>query len=383
MGSITRNNAVLIIYVVLALLMYLGIYAKNEAPLLTGIGLFLVFTSYFLTWDLITSIVLRALKISYEVILARQSVILSITAASPLRLKIPAHVSLICSPHLLCNDDYYVVINGPQEQFNVRARWFGIAEILSIIIRISDPLGIIGNSRFIKIERTIPIEPSKWVLLAMGGQKMPGDYMRSITLMESRLGDFMYLRGYNFLEPASNIHWITSARVNDLISVARSEAGNVPRLVIMEYTPRMLKPLNDNRPIDEALVYLSYLKGLNFILVLIGNGLVRLLTITSSTSLADLELKLREIVIGMENTQELINRATSILGKYVKEVSTDELALFLYPVKTNYGLSREDVNIISKYLNKNSLLLITKASFNELIKANIDLSDVNVIVLGE
>ena len=383
MSSIIRNNAVLIIYVVLASLMYLGIYTKNEAPLLIGIGLFLVFTSYFLTWDLITSIVLKTLRISHEVIPARRSAILSITAISPLRLKLPAHVSLICSPHLLCNDDYYVAINGPQEQFNIRAKWFGVAEILSIIIRVSDPLGIIGNSRFIKIERTISIEPDKWALSTIGDQKMPGDYMRNIALMESRLGDFMYLRGYNFLEPASNIHWVTSARVNDLVSVMRTEAGNVPRSVIMEYTPRMLKPLNGNRPIDEALIYLNYLKGLNFILILIGNGLVRSLTITPSASLADLELKLREIVIGMENAQELINRAMNILGKHVKEVSIEELALFLYPIKTNYGLSREDINIIGKYLNKNSLLLITKASFDELIRANIDLSNVNVIVLGE
>ncbi len=59
MSSIIKGNAILIIYVIMASLMYLGIYAKNEAPLLIGIGLFLVFTSYFLMWDLITSVILR------------------------------------------------------------------------------------------------------------------------------------------------------------------------------------------------------------------------------------------------------------------------------------------------------------------------------------
>ncbi|WP_243678681.1 hypothetical protein [Vulcanisaeta distributa] len=137
------------------------------------------------------------------------------------------------------------------------------------------------------------------------------------------------------------------------------------------------------RPIDEALMYLNHLKGMNFILVLIGNGLVRSLNMASSASLAYLELRLRELVMGFEDRQELINRAMGILGKYVREVSADELMRLLYPTGTDYGLSREDANIISKYLRKNSLLLITKESLNDLIKADINLRDVNVVVIGE
>ncbi len=145
----------------------------------------------------------------------------------------------------------------------------------------------------------------------------------------------------------------------------------------------MLKPVGDMRPIDEALMYLNHLKGMNFILVLIGNGLVRSLNMASSASLAYLELRLRELVMGFEDRQELINRAMGILGKYVREVSADELMRLLYPTGTDYGLSREDANIISKYLRKNSLLLITKESLNDLIKADINLRDVNVVVIGE
>ncbi|WP_252901679.1 DUF58 domain-containing protein [Vulcanisaeta sp. JCM 14467] len=172
------------------------------------------------------------------------------------------------------------------------------------------------------------------------GQRLPGDYVDNATYMESKMGDFMYLRNYSFMEPASNIHWITSARVNELISVARSEAGNALRLVIMEYTPRMLKPMGDMRPIDEALMYLSRLRGMNFSLILIGNGLVRSLNITSSVSLVNLELRLRELVMGFEDRWELINRALKILGKYAKELNTDEIMLLLYPVNTDHGLSR-------------------------------------------
>ncbi len=385
MSSVIRDNAILIIYVIVALLMYLGIYAKNEAPLLIGIGLFLVFTSYFLMWDLITSIILRTLRITHEITHAEQSVTLSITAKSPLRLKLPAHVSLICSPpHLLCGDDYGVVINGPpQEQFNIRVKWFGVAEVLGIIISVFDPLRVIKNSRFIKIIHEVSVEPIRWVSLKIIGQKLPGDSANSTIYVKSRFGDFMYLRDYDFLEPASNIHWLTSARVNELISVVRSEAGNVPKLVIMEYTPRMLKPVGDMRPIDEALIYLSRLKSMNFTLILIGGGLVRSLNVTSSTPLANLELRLRELVMGFEDSQELINRAMVILGRYIKELNIDELMLLLYPVKTDYGLLSEDINAISKYLRRNSLLLITKDSLNELIKANIDLRDVDVIALGE
>ncbi|WP_054842510.1 DUF58 domain-containing protein [Vulcanisaeta distributa] len=243
MRSIIRDNAILMIYVALALLMYLGIYAGNEAPLLTGVGLFLIFTSYFLTWDLLTTVSLRTLRITHELTQTGQGIILSIALSSPLRLKLPTHASLICSPHLLCNDDYYVVINGPQEQINVRARWFGVAEVLGgVIIKVSDPLGIIRNSRFIKIGREVSIEPVRQVLFRVGGQRVSGDYVNSAALTESRMGDFMYLRNYDFLEPASNIHWMTSARVNDLISVVRSETGSAPRLIIMEYTRECLSP---------------------------------------------------------------------------------------------------------------------------------------------
>ncbi|GAB6945155.1 hypothetical protein JCM14467A_19370 [Vulcanisaeta sp. JCM 14467] len=371
------------IYVVIALLMYLGIYARSEAPLLIGVGLFLVFTSYFLTWDLVTSTVLGTLRLSHEITHAGRSIVLSITAVSPLRLKLPAHVSLVCSPHLLCGDDYQIVINGPQEQFDIRVRWLGVAEVVGIVIRVSDPLGVIRNSRFIKIEREIPIEPTRLAPPEVMGQRLPGDYVDNATYMESKMGDFMYLRNYSFMEPASNIHWITSARVNELISVARSEAGNALRLVIMEYTPRMLKPMGDMRPIDEALMYLSRLRGMNFSLILIGNGLVRSLNITSSVSLVNLELRLRELVMGFEDRWELINRALKILGKYAKELNTDEIMLLLYPVNTDHGLSRGDIEALAKYLRSNSLLLITKDSLNELIKANIDLRDVNVVILGD
>ncbi len=229
----------------------------------------------------------------------------------------------------------------------------------------------------------VSVEPIKWASLKIIGQKLPGDSANSAAYTESRFGDFMYLRDYDFLEPASNIHWLTSARVNELISVARSEAGNVPKLVIMEYTPRMLKPVGDMRPIDEALMYLSHLRSMNFTLILIGNGLVRSLSVTSSTPLANLELRLRELVMGFEDKRELINRAMVILGRYARELSIDELMLLLYPVKTDHGLLSEDINAISKYLRRNSLLLITKDSLNELIKANIDLRGVDVITLGE
>ncbi|GAB6948280.1 hypothetical protein JCM16161A_24100 [Vulcanisaeta sp. JCM 16161] len=383
MSSIVRNNAALIIYVALALLMYLGVYAGNEAPLLIGIGLFLALTSYFLTWDLLTSAVLSTLRIIHEMTYAGQSAVLSIAFASPLRIRLPARMQLVCSPHLLCNDDYHVVINGPQEQINIRARWFGVAEVLGVIIKVSDPLDVIRNSRFIKIGREVPIEPGKEALLGVGDQRAFGDYVSNAALTESRMGDFMYLRNYNFLEPASNIHWITSARVNDLISAARSEVGNVPRLIVMEYTPRMLRPVGNRRPIDEALMYLGHLRGSYFMLILIGNGLVRSLNVTSNTSLADLELKLRELVMGFEDRQELISKAMGILGRYVMEVSIEELMRLLYPIRTDRGLSMDDIGIINRYLRRNSLLLITKESLNDLVKANVDLRNVNVIILGE
>ena len=380
-GKVIRGSTALLIYTVIALIMYLGLYARSEAPLLVGIGLFLVITSYLLTWDLITDMTLKTLRVSYDIAHTGHGIELGINATSPLRLKLPIRLSLICTPHLMCGGDYRLVVNGPQEQLSIGIKWLGVAEILGFIARVSDPLNIVGNSRFIRIGRSVPIEPEEEPS-RISGERMPGERVGGMALIESRLGDFMYLRNYDFLEPASNIHWLTSARVNDLISVARSEVGSSPRLVVMEYTPRLLKPLNDKRLIDHALTYLGRLRHAGFTLVLVGNGLVKVLTITPRTSLANLELGLRELAMGLEDRQELINKATRVLGKYVREVEINELMLLLYPERTDHGLSRSDIDEFRKYLRKNALLLISRDSLNELMSANVDLRDVNIIVLG-
>lgn len=59
-----------------------------------------------------------------------------------------------------------------------------------------------------------------------------GGYTGHGLSMEGRLGDFRSLLIYDYERPASSIHWLTSARVSELMMVNRSEYGSCPILIV-------------------------------------------------------------------------------------------------------------------------------------------------------
>mgnify|MGYP001626352910 CR=1 FL=1 len=369
MSSAIKYNRSLIVYVLIASLMYLGIYMKNALLTFVGISLFLVFTSHLLTWDLLTSLSLSLLDINDELVVMKDHVILRIRAKSSLPLKIPAKITLICSPHLQCsNIDRDLIINGKQKDLDLEIKWFGIAKILGIVIKIVDPMGIV-------------IEPKENAQLIIG--KGLSRDLGNAVVFQSRSGDFVTLKEYDFSEPVSSIHWITSARVGNLVSTVRSEMGNLPKLIIMEYTPHMLKPANKYRPIDEALMYLRSLRSIGALLILIGNDITKVMNLSRIASLADLELRLRVLVIGMEGREELLERAKRLIGNYVNKLSNDDLMTWLYPVNVSKGLSNDEIKVLTRYLRKDSLLILSKESLSNLIRSNVDLNGAQVIVVGE
>ncbi|MGC9153045.1 MAG: DUF58 domain-containing protein [Vulcanisaeta sp.] len=382
MSSAIKYNRSLIIYVLIASLMYLGIYIKNALLTFVGINLFLVFTSYLLTWDLLTSLSLSLLDINDELMVMKDHVILRIRAKSSLPLKIPAKITLICSPHLQCsNIDRDLIINGKQKDLDLEIKWFGIAKVLGIIIKVVDPMGIVTNAAFIRLGHDIVIEPKENVKLIIG--KGFNRDLGDAVVFQSRTGDFVTLKEYDFSEPVSSIHWITSARVGNLVSTVRSEMGNLPKLIIMEYTPHMLKPANKYRPIDEALMYLRGLRGIGALLILIGNDIIKVMNLSRVASLADLELRLRMLVIGMEGREELLERAKRLIGNYVNKLSNDDLMTWLYPINVSKGLSDDEIKVLTRYLRKDSLLILSKESLSSLIRSNVDLNGAQVIVVGE
>jgi uncharacterized protein (DUF58 family) len=380
-NGLSRVDRSLVIYALIATIIYVGVYANNYTLTLTGVSLFLIFTSYLLTWDLLINVVFSSLKLHSEVVTVGNHVIIRINAYSSLALRIPMEMDLICSPHLKCGAVNDIVINGALVNIDIEARWSGIAKILGAIIRVSEPMGVVVRSAFVKLGYDIAIEPMGQTTRLLPGRRFARD-LSGVSLHQTKYGDFLGLKNYDFLEPASSIHWMTSARVGELISTARSEAGSTPSLVIMEYTPRMLKPVDDYRPIDRALMILRHLKG-DFALLLVGNGLVRFVKPSQFTSLVNLELRLRVFVMRMESKESIIRRARDVIGRFADGLDDYDLMTWLYPISIDKGLSKYDIETLTKYLRKDSLLIITRESFNELLRSNVDLSRVHVVIIDE
>ncbi|MGC8543743.1 MAG: hypothetical protein ACP5NQ_07345, partial [Vulcanisaeta sp.] len=119
------------------------------------------------------------------------------------------------------------------------------------------------------------------------------------------------------------------------------------------------------------------------LLILIGNDIIKVMNLSRVASLADLELRLRMLVIGMEGREELLERAKRLIGNYVNKLSNDDLMTWLYPINVSKGLSDDEIKVLTRYLRKDSLLILSKESLSSLIRSNVDLNGAQVIVVGE
>ncbi|KUO82924.1 MAG: hypothetical protein AT714_04930 [Vulcanisaeta sp. OSP_8] len=88
-------------------------------------------------------------------------------------------------------------------------------------------------------------------------------------------------------------------------------------------------------------------------------------------------------VMRMESKESIIRRARDVIGRFADGLDDYDLMTWLYPISIDKGLSKYDIETLTKYLRKDSLLVITRESFNELLESNVDLSRVHVVIIDE
>ena len=123
-----------------------------------------------------------------------------------------------------------------------RAKWIGdIINAVAVEVIARDGLGLVHVSKMHELEVRLIIEPPE---VRGGGERE--DFLES-------------LRPYDYSEPATWIHWPTSARLNELmIRSPRRSAGRRPSgiNVVLEWSKCMVEG-TERRRIDKALMLLS------------------------------------------------------------------------------------------------------------------------------
>ncbi|KUO79991.1 MAG: hypothetical protein AT714_00725 [Vulcanisaeta sp. OSP_8] len=237
---------------------YTGLITNNVFGTYLGLILFIVFTSYVLTWYLLTSLTLLFSEIVFEngriEVTIDTSTSLNVRVVSRIPIKLGISLSLIHSPHISSSEER-MTINGDYHTMNLLGRWIGDVSIIGGIVSIEDRMGLIRIQGLIISDETHVIVRPARVHGKYGGFGLVG-YGEVGTSLEGRLGDLKSLVGYDYERPASTIHWLTSARVNDLIMISRSEYGSCPA-VIMDSSSKVLIPKDGKRPIDDFLQIIS------------------------------------------------------------------------------------------------------------------------------
>ncbi len=138
-----------------------------------------------------------------------------------------ARLNLIHSPHVQSNA-LNVKING---EFTVKlmGRWIGSTRVIGGVLELRDSLGLLLIQRLLLCDCVeIVVRPRQ--LISASDKIGVGGYTEHGLSMEGRLGDFKSLSMYDYERPASSIHWLTSARVSELMMINRSEFGSCPHI---------------------------------------------------------------------------------------------------------------------------------------------------------
>ncbi|MFP3312932.1 MAG: hypothetical protein RXO28_00245 [Thermocladium sp.] len=124
----------------------------------------------------------------------------------------------------------------------IRGKWIGAIENpITIRMTMIDRLKLIKVTRMHSLPTRLIIEPPQ-----------------SIEGTEAEEGTYMSLKPYDYLEPATHMHWLTSARLNQLIIKSPRDLslrGN-GTVAILEWSECMSEG-SDVRRIDKALALLS------------------------------------------------------------------------------------------------------------------------------
>ncbi|MFB6470231.1 MAG: DUF58 domain-containing protein [Vulcanisaeta sp. AZ3] len=327
MIHVELSDKLLIIYVAISSVTYAGLLMSNAFGVYFGLALFLVFTSYVMAWYLIANLVLVHSQISFdqdrvEVMWgARAS--LGVSVFSRIPIKLMASLILIHPPHVV-SEERVVIINGGYSSVDMIGRWIGEVRIIGGVVIIREPMGLMTIEGLLLSDGiNVVINPAPRGMDMSVGSMGFGEHGIS---MEGRLGDFTYFMEYDYERPASSIHWITTARINELMMIRRNEYGSCPT-IILNSSSRMLMPNNGNRPIDNALQIISEVTKYcpEVKVILISKGYVEQRTISRGL-IPNLERDIRIRVLSNNPNNVTIN----IPRHFMKFIDPNELYPLAY-----------------------------------------------------
>lgn len=251
------SNRLLVIYLILSGITYIGLLTNNLFGMYFGLVLFIVFTSYVLSWYLLAIITALYSQLTFEQVgvelTVGSSVIINARISSKIPMRWEITLNLVHSPHIQ-SDTLRVRIN---DEFTIKltGRWIGYARIIGGIMELRDSLGLLTIQRLLTCNGVSVTIMPRQSIGAIGKVGIGGYTERGLS-MEGRLGDFKSLSIYDYERSASSIHWLTSARVGELMMINRGDYGSCP-VFVLNVSSRMLMPRDGERPIDEALQAIS------------------------------------------------------------------------------------------------------------------------------
>ncbi|BDR92771.1 hypothetical protein [Vulcanisaeta souniana] len=320
MIRIIPSDRLLVMYLLFSGITYIGLLMNNQFGVYFGLMLFIVFTTYVLSWYLLMTITILYTQLLFsqdrvELIIGTSSTI-GIKLVSKIPLRPMVRLALIHSPHVLTSTQE-IRINGGEYAVKLIGRWIGVARIIYSIATLEEPLGLLTIQGMLSSDGVnIVIRPRS--THETGSGVSIGGYTELGTTMEGRLGDLRSLIEYDYEKPASMIHWLTSARVNELMMISRGDYGSCP-VFIMNASSRILVPKNGKRPIDDMLqmIYDSLHQCTEAKVVLVGRNYVEERTI-SRGMISFLEYSVRTKIINDMNMNDLAVDMPSYFLIYVK-----------------------------------------------------------------
>ena len=322
------SNKLMVLYILLSGITYLGLLTNNPFTTYLGLTLFVTFTSYILTWYLLVNLTLLNSQIIFEdgtieVVIGNQAQ-LSVRVVSSIPLRFASTLSLLHPPHVITGVER-VVINGGNKIVNITGRWVGEVYIIGGLIEVADEMGLLRVQGLLINEGIhVIIRPAR--SRKEGIKRGLLGYGEIGMFVEGMLGDLKALVEYDYERPASSIHWLTSARVGDLIMVSRGEHGSCPA-IIMDSSSSVLIPRDGKRPIDEFLQAISDVaqRCPEVNVILVSRGYVEQRVITWN-SIPSLERYVRIRIV----KNHLDSAAIDIPQYFIRYLGINELAEVAY-----------------------------------------------------
>lgn len=351
------SNKLLVIYLILSGITYIGLLTNNLFGTYFGLALFIVFTSYVLSWYLLAMVTALYSRLTFEQVSVELTVGSSVVINARISSKIPvrweATLYLVHSPHIQSNA-LSVRIN---DEFAIKlmGKWIGSVRIIGGIMELRDSLGLLSIQRLLPYDGVnITVMPRR--LISVIGEVGIGGYTERGLSMGGRLGDFRSLSMYDYDRPASSIHWLTSARVGELMMINRSDYGSCP-VFILDASSRMLIPRDGERPIDVALQAISdssqYCGEVRVILIRRGYIKER---IVSKGDIPYLEREIRISILRSSSEDNMLIDLPAYFRKYINE---DELLNVAYiRVSMDDEPLIDDVNRVINTIGSNRVMLL-------------------------